>query len=90
MEVNAKYIFAKGNHFRFLKDLTSGDRLVVQTTNGLQTGYRVTEAKVLDEHDTWILNPIQWARLTLVTCYPFDAVEAGGPGRYVVIAETTR
>jgi sortase A len=24
--------------------------------------------------------------LTLVTCYPFDAVEPGGPLRYVVVA----
>ena len=25
-------------------------------------------------------------RLTLVTCYPFDALRAGGPLRYVVTA----
>ncbi len=28
-------------------------------------------------------------RLTLVTCWPFDALRAGGPERYVVIAERT-
>ena len=25
--------------------------------------------------------------LTLVTCYPFDAINPGGPLRYVVVAE---
>jgi sortase (surface protein transpeptidase) len=25
--------------------------------------------------------------MTLITCYPFDAVRAGGPQRYVVFAE---
>ena len=27
------------------------------------------------------------ARLTLITCYPFDALRAGGPLRYVVTAK---
>ena len=27
--------------------------------------------------------------LSLVTCYPFDAIEAGGPMRYVVTAQIT-
>jgi sortase A len=27
--------------------------------------------------------------LTLVTCYPFDAINPGGPLRYVVVAEAT-
>jgi sortase (surface protein transpeptidase) len=29
-------------------------------------------------------------RLTLVTCYPFDAIEPGGPLRYVVTAELAK
>ena len=28
----------------------------------------------------------QQSMLSLVTCYPFDALEAGGPLRYVVTA----
>jgi sortase A len=27
--------------------------------------------------------------LTLVTCYPFDAIDPGGPLRYVVVAEAS-
>jgi sortase A len=27
--------------------------------------------------------------LTLVTCYPFDAINPGGPLRYVVVADAT-
>jgi sortase A len=29
----------------------------------------------------------RWPTLTLVTCYPFDALVSGGPLRYVVVAE---
>ena len=29
-------------------------------------------------------------RLTLVTCFPFDALRAGGPQRYVVFAFESR
>jgi len=27
------------------------------------------------------------SRMTLITCYPFDAIRAGGPQRYVVFAD---
>ena len=28
--------------------------------------------------------------MTLITCYPFDALEAGGPLRYVVFADAIK
>ena len=34
-----------------------------------------------------VLGPTRDAVLTLVTCYPFDAIKPGGPLRYVVVAE---
>jgi sortase (surface protein transpeptidase) len=34
-----------------------------------------------------VLEPSDDARLTLVTCYPFDAVAAGTSERFVVVAE---
>jgi sortase A len=41
---------------------------------------------VVDARDVEILWDAGDARLTLVTCFPFDAVVPGGPLRYVVRA----
>jgi len=37
-----------------------------------------------------VLLPTERAMLTLITCYPFDAVVPGGPLRYVVRADGLR
>ena len=42
---------------------------------------------VIDARHARLLPDDGGAALTLVTCYPFDAVEPGGPLRYVVFAE---
>jgi sortase A len=49
--------------------------------------YRVTQLDVLDRRDTWVTRDDGGMRLTLITCWPFDALRAGGDERYVVIAE---
>jgi sortase A len=49
--------------------------------------YRVTQLDVLDKRDTWVTRNYGGNRLTLITCWPFDALRAGGDQRYVVIAE---
>ena len=73
--------------FRFLERLRVGDKITMQTKEEDIVPYRVVakhiiDAAVLDMHiDTDI--PL----LTLVTCYPFDAVVPGGPQRYLVFAE---
>ena len=51
-----------------------------------RTDYRVTDLDVLDKRDTWVAKNEGPSRLTLITCWPFDALRAGGPERYVVIA----
>jgi sortase A len=80
--------------FAFLRDLAPGDELVLETPDGRRRRYRVREAGVFDRSDTWLLAPQPVAGperlLTLVTCYPFDAVVPGGPGRYVVRAVAER
>lgn len=76
--------------FAFLRDLEPGDELVLETSDGRRRRYRVSETGVFDRSDTWLLAPQPVAGperlLTLITCYPFDAVVPGGPGRYVVRA----
>ncbi len=43
-------------------------------------------AQVLDKKETWVLKNEGPSRLTLVTCWPFNALRAGGSERYVVSA----
>lgn len=75
----------RDTHFRFLQDVSTGDRLVLHRPNGERLRYRVTARKVVDSRDHR-LGFGGGDRLTLVTCYPFDAVEPGGPMRLVVVA----
>jgi sortase A len=87
---------AKGNsvvaghrdtHFAFLEDLAVGDDLWLETPNGVVRRYQVRGAAVVHESDPSPLEPAAEPVLTLITCFPFDAIEPGGPLRYVVRAE---
>ena len=75
----------RDTHFSFLRDLEEGDELILETTIGLDR-YRVDGAAVVHQSRTDLLLPGGRAELTLITCYPFDAVVPGGPLRYVVFA----
>ena len=75
----------RDTHFRFLKHLQRGEELLLELPDGNVQRYEVQSLSVVDERDTRLLEtPGSW--LTLVTCYPFDALVAGGPLRYVVQA----
>ena len=49
--------------------------------------YVVVGSHVTDRDDSSVTEPSDDSRLTLVTCYPFDAVAAGTTERFVVVAE---
>ena len=76
----------RDTHLRFLKDVRYRDRLVVERPDGRRVTYRVDDARVVDKSAVGVLDQDGPDRLTLVTCYPFDALRAGGPQRYVVEA----
>jgi sortase A len=77
----------RDTHFAFLQDLEEGDLLVVGTPDGREHRYWVESLGIVHEGQTEVLEPSGKASLTLVTCYPFDAVVPGGPLRFVVRAE---
>ena len=77
----------RDTHLAFLRDVAQGSELVVQRQNGSRRVYRVRAAQVLDENETWVMKQDGWTRMTLITCYPFDALRASGPLRYVVFAD---
>ncbi len=76
----------RDTHFAFLRTLKIGDPLSVQREDGAWRGYRVAGAAVVDRSDVYVTRNSGPTRLTLVTCWPFDALRAGGPERYVVTA----
>lgn len=76
----------RDTHFAFLEDIRLGDRLLVQTVNGPPVAYRVREIAVRDQSDIAIVSNGEEAPLVLVTCYPFHALDPGGPLRYVLLA----
>lgn len=78
----------RDTHFAFLRDVRPGEEIVVQKSAGGTRRYRVTGAEIADKSETRVLAQAPGeTRLTLITCYPFDALRAGGPLRYVVTAK---
>jgi sortase A len=69
-----------------LEKLGTGDLIQVESVEGSIERYRVDRLAIVDEHDLWVTEQRGVDQLTLVTCWPFDAVTAGGPQRYVVSA----
>ena len=76
----------RDTHFAFLRDLKQGETISVQRADGAWRRYRVSEASVVDKSAVHVARDTGTTKLTLVTCWPFDAVRAGGPARYVVTA----
>ena len=76
----------RDTHFRALRDLKVGDRIQLELPSGGQLAFAVTNLQIVDSRRWRIALDSDSPRLTLVTCYPFDAVRAGGPLRYVVSA----
>ncbi len=77
----------RDTHFSFLRDLKIGDSLEIQMVNSKTLIYQITDTAIVDENDTEFLVSADERLLTLITCYPFDAIQTGGPQRYLVIAK---
>ena len=80
----------RDTHLAFLKNVKPGDELLVERADGTRVVYQVRDALVLDKRDVWVAKQEGPNRLTLVTCYPFEALHAGGPQRFVVFAFESR
>ena len=77
----------RDTHFRFLRRMAAGDTLVVEGRDGARRHFHVRRTYVADFRALNIPRQTLQPTLTLVTCYPFDAINPGGPLRYVVVAE---
>ncbi len=77
----------RDTHFSFLEDLAPGTLLRLQRPDGAWRVYRVAGGEVIDARHARLARDGGAPVLTLVTCYPFDALVPGGPLRYLVFAE---
>ncbi len=77
----------RDTHFQFLKYLTIGESLLVEMPDGRNHLYRITALDVVDSRRGSLVLDTDEPMLSLVTCYPFESQDAGGPMRFVASAE---
>jgi sortase A len=77
----------RDTHFKFLQDIQRGELIQLQTLTGKTIQYEVSETIIVHEKEIEYLVTTLENKLTLITCYPFDAIRPGGPLRYLVIAK---
>lgn len=77
----------RDTHFSFLRDVEIGELLVIETVSGEKHLYEIFDIDVVDSRRSSLILDTDTAILSLVTCYPFEAIDPGGPMRYVVTAK---
>jgi len=77
----------RDSQFAVLRDVEVGDPIVMQTRDGHSVRYHIVAHRVVNKYDSSPLEPSRGRILTLITCFPFDAIRPGGPLRYVVVAQ---
>ncbi|HEX5130226.1 MAG TPA: class GN sortase [Usitatibacter sp.] len=82
---NSVVVAHRDTHFAFLEKVEVGDEIDVEAPGAL-TRYRVSEVTIIDKDEARVMDEPGVPQLTLVTCYPFDAVRPGTRLRYVVVA----
>jgi len=75
----------RDTHFAFLGRLAPGTRVLVETPRSPARAYRI-ERSVIAHHRELRLPAGEGDTLSLVTCYPLDAIDPGTPWRYAVVA----
>jgi sortase A len=76
----------RDTHFSFLKNLKMGEIVSLTDRNNYIFNYSIVAIDIVDSQRYWLRIDSADERLTLVTCYPFEALAGGGKWRYVVTA----
>jgi sortase A len=84
---NSVIVAHRDTHFAFLRELSLDQEIDVEGALGEISRYRVREVSIVDKHETRVMDDADSEQLTLITCYPFDAVRPGTDLRYVVVAD---
>ncbi|MFT6267692.1 MAG: sortase A [Alphaproteobacteria bacterium] len=82
---NSVIVGHRDTHFSHLQNIKVGE--IIRLHQGSeQTIYRVEEIKVVDETQVSVIEDLPLSALTLITCYPFNAVSPNPKQRFVVRA----
>lgn len=76
----------RDTHFAFVRRLKPGMVIDLTGPDGRSRRYSVSTTEIMDTRTQQVALE-HTNRLILSTCWPFDAIDAGGPLRYLVIAE---
>ena len=76
----------RDTHFQFLKNVSIDDVFELTDRNNISSSYLVSDIQIFDATKSDISIYSNKNEIKLITCYPFDAIVAGGPLRYMVTA----
>lgn len=77
----------RDTHFAVLEHVSQGETIHVHTQGGDIKTYQITSRRIIDSNSESLNLRHDTDVLTLVTCYPFDALHPGGPLRLRIDAE---
>jgi sortase A len=77
----------RDTHFEFLQDVSISDVFELTDRNNKTSRYMVSDINIIDSTKQDISIHSNQDELKLITCFPFDAVIARGPLRYVITAQ---
>jgi len=72
----------RDTHFSVLEDLIANDILTVETIDNRLIIYKVIGSDIVDSSQQSLILQPEAGLMSLITCYPFNALEAGGPLRF--------
>ncbi len=75
----------RDTHFRFLKNMVTGDDILITNTDGRVLRFSITETRIVKAHQSGLYTDGGTPQIALVTCWPFDAATRGDD-RFVAIA----
>ena len=82
---NAVIAGHRDTHFSVLDLVGVGEIIEIETKAGINR-YKVNQTNIVHEQDMSVTQSSNEALLTLVTCYPFDAIKPNPEWRYVIQA----
>lgn len=71
--------------FKALEHIKTDDEVLFTTEYGTYK-YKVSEIKIVDDEDNYELRVLDYERLTMYTCYPFNFI-GSAPNRMIVICD---
>lgn len=78
----------RDTHLAFLEHATSDTRFELQLPDGSVLHYQFEDAFVVDSRSEQLQIATDHPGLVLITCYPFNALQTGGPFRLVARAKS--